>query len=232
MPGGLILELNKLFEQAIEVIKAQNIDYAVCGGFVASIYRDEYRNTNDVDIVINPENNALEIATKIITSLGLKAGIARKADLQGGPLFAIRRKSTEACIVVGRFEGQPKGAGVDILLPSMPWVPDAVRRAQYNLIDFGFGAIPAITVEDMIIAKFVSLRDASNRDKDTDDLKSIFRSSKELDLKYIIGQMTKLKVKVPLSVEKSVPDILVKVSKDISKQIRKRINKENDGASR
>ncbi|MCC6933199.1 MAG: hypothetical protein IT292_08095 [Deltaproteobacteria bacterium] len=124
-------------------------------------------------------------------------------------------------MVIGRFKEQPKGPGVDILLSTIPWVPEAVRRAQNNLLDFGFGPIPAITVEDIIMAKFVSLANASGRDKDVDDLKSIFKATKDIDLKYLIGQMTKLEVGVPPAVNKTAPEILLKVSRDIKKQEKK-----------
>lgn len=215
------MRLDKLFEKAVDEVKRHNVSYAVAGGIVASIYREEYRNTNDIDIIINANHDCLDIAIKIIESLGLKSSIARMADLCGGPIFAIKKKNTEPCIVVGRLEGKPKGLGVDIILPTLLWVPEAVRRAQHNVVDFGFGMVPTITVEDLLIAKFMSLNNSSDRVKDIDDLKSIMKAMKDIDLKYIAGQMLKLEVKIPFSIEKIAPEVLLKISKDIVRQQRK-----------
>ena len=63
------------------------------------------------------ESRAAETAVSVIEALGLHAGIARQADLAGGPLFAIWRRNTEPCMVIGRPEGKPSAEGVDLLLP-------------------------------------------------------------------------------------------------------------------
>jgi len=55
----------------------------------------------DVDLVILTESRAMETAVSVVKALGLQAGIMRRADLAGGPLFAIRKRNTEPCMIVG-----------------------------------------------------------------------------------------------------------------------------------
>ncbi|MCC6933198.1 MAG: hypothetical protein IT292_08090 [Deltaproteobacteria bacterium] len=86
------MEIAELLKKTIELTKPYEIPYAIAGGLVASVYREEYQNTNDVEIVINPSNNGLQIATDILLALKLEVGVARKADLQGGPMVAINVK--------------------------------------------------------------------------------------------------------------------------------------------
>ena len=155
------------------------------------------------------------MAVSVIKALGLEAIIARKADLAGGPLFAIRRRNTEPCIVVGRGVGDASAEGVDILLPAIPWVTDAVKRAQANAVDFGFGAVPALTLEDIILAKLYALGAARLRAKDLDDLQSIFEADHQVDMPYIAGQMRRFGIVVPREAETFLPGIILQFSRDV-----------------
>jgi len=175
----------------------------------------------DVDLGILPELRGVETAISILESLGLQTGIVRKADLAGGPMFAIQRGNTEPCIVVGRPAGEPSGAGVDILLPSIPWLSDAVARAQINSVDFGFGAVPTLTLEDVLIAKLYALNATPLRAKDLDDLQSIFNAGHQVDMPYLAGQMRRFEVTVPHAAEPFLPDLILKVSRDIVRSKRR-----------
>jgi hypothetical protein len=103
----------------------------------------------------------------------------------------------------------------------MLWVPDAIRRAQDNRVDFGFGPVPTITIEDVIIAKLSSLKRSAARPKDMDDLISIFETKPELDLKYLGGQMKRFSLVVPKTLIGSVPPVVASVSRDVAKDLRK-----------
>jgi len=117
--------------------------------------------------------------------------------------------------LVGRPEGDTPSAGVDILLPAIPWVEDAVSRAQLNAVDFGFGAVPVLTLEDVVIAKLYALRAKPLRVKDLDDLQSIFGADHEMDRAYVAGQMRRFGITVPREAEPFLPDIVLKISRDI-----------------
>jgi len=215
------VSLVELFRRATEVLGRRGIRFAVAGGFAADIYRAEHRVTQDIDFSIVTDGPAERLAVATLEELGLHPAVARRADLAGGPLFAIRRGNTEPCMVVGRPAGKPGAAGVDLLLPALAWVPEAVRRAQDNLIDFGFGPLPTLTIEDVLLAKFSALRGAPSRFKDLDDLASIWETAPELDLEYLAGQMHGLHLVVPKPVADKAPEVLRRISRDVAKEIRR-----------
>jgi hypothetical protein len=128
-------------------------------------------------------------------------------------------------MIVGRRAGEPGQPGLDILLPAIPWVPDAVRRAQNNRIDYGFGATPTITIEDVIVAKLAALRAFPSRWKDLDDLTSIFSTRSELDLVYLTGQMRRFDLVLPEALRGAAPDLLARTSREVEKECRKRLAK-------
>lgn len=209
------MSLDELFKSAVHELRARNVPFAVAGGLAADLYRREPRLTMDVDFVILTESHGAQAAVAVIEALGLQAGIVRKADLDGGPQFAIRRRSTEACMVVGRLAGASTGEGVDILLPAIPWVTDAVQRAQANAVDFGFGSVPALTLEDVIIAKLYALGASALRAKDLDDLQSVFAAGHQIDTPYLAGQMQRFQITVPAAAEPFLPDTVMQLARDV-----------------
>lgn len=209
------MSLDTLFRNAVKALRGRNIMFAVAGGLAADLYRLEPRLTMDVDLAIVTKSRELKTAKDVLESLGLSPGVAREADLAGGPLFAIRRKSTKPCMVVGRREGAPGGEGVDLLLSAIPWVADATRRAQDNPIDFGFGPVPVLTVEDVIVSKLFALSSARLRAKDLDDLQSIYDADDDIDVAYLASQMRRWKIVVPRQAEPFLDDTILKISRDI-----------------
>lgn len=179
-------------------------------GFIASYYRKSPRATSDLDILIYFEKNAADEAEKIIAHFGLKSHLLRKADLEGGPMFAIKKKNMPIFIVAGRAEGH---IGLDFLLPSIPWSAKALDRAKYNKINFGFGPIPCITVEDVIIAKFYALNNQTTRYMDLDDLKSIFENQSDINMAYIAQQLKDLKIKIPQEARRFAPKALKSITR-------------------
>ena len=208
------MSLEELFQQTVAELRRRRVTFAVAGGFAASLYRREPRVTMDVDLAIATDN-ALEIATAVIETVGLTAAIAREADLAGGPLFAIRRRRTQPCMVVGRRPGAPLEEGVDLLLPAIPWVESALQRAQANKVDFGFGPVPVLTIEDMILSKLYVLRRL--RAKDLDDLQSIFEAGREIDRAYLDGHVRRLGIVIPRATEPFLPEWLVKLTREVAR---------------
>jgi len=80
--------------QVVRKLQEQGIMFAVVGGFAARYYRNDSRDTKDVDIAIDDMVSPAEFAKRFVESFGLNARTARKADLEGGPLFAVKNKST------------------------------------------------------------------------------------------------------------------------------------------
>ncbi len=217
------MSLESLFKDAVCQLELRQVSYAVAGGLAASLYRQEPRMTMDVDLVIMAESGSMETAIAVLKSIGLETGIARKADLAGGPLFAIRRGDTAACMVVGRSADKSHDWGVDILLPAMPWAADAVWRAQDNRVDFGFGAVPALTLEDVILSKLHALAAGIPRAKDLDDLQSIYVAHVNgVDTAYLAAQMRRFALIAPCTAEPFLPAELLALSRDIRRQLRRR----------
>ncbi len=212
------MTFEELFRKALARVEEEKIRYALAGGLAVSVYSKEIRTTNDVNLLLWAESKTKEIAERIITAFGLTASIVRKADLEGGPLFAIKRKSTPPYIVVGRKPGDTKEPGLDFILPEMPWFHSALDRAQKNRIDFGIAKIPTLTVEDVIIAKFYSASKDAKRFNDLNDLKSILEAGHQLDFSYLAAQMKALAIRVPRLIEDLVPAELRKISKSIRKK--------------
>lgn len=209
------MNLADFLKKVARVLKKSGVEYALAGGLVASIYRENERTTKDLDFLILAEKDTQKTAASIIKSFKLEPHLIRKADLEGGPMFAIKRKSTTPLIVAGRAGNDKNSIGLDFILPEMPWFGKAIERAMHNQIDFGFGPIPCLTKEDVIISKFYSLKNDKTRFNDLDDLKSIFLSGRELDLPYICGQMQALELPVPNELKGIVPKPVLLASKKI-----------------
>lgn len=208
------MDLEAFFAKVVRMLRKEQVHYALAGGLVASVYRQDARLTKDLDFLLLSETHSLQKATQIIHSLGLKTHVIRKADLEGGPLFAIKKKNTPPYIVAGRGEGSSASIGLDFILPEMPWFANALNRAEQNNIDFGFGKVPCLTVEDVIISKLFSYKNDRSRFNDLDDLKSIFLAKHPLDLAYLAGQMSSLSLNIPEPVQDLAPGVLRLVSKN------------------
>ena len=218
------ISLRKLFESAVKELKRRRISFAVAGGFACNLYRRETRLTMDVDLVILADGDAETDAAAVILSLGLRPQTVRQADLAGGPLFAIRGKSTQPCIVAGRQAEAVTGPGLDILLPTLPWAANAVNRAQANTVDFGFGVVPTLTLEDVIIAKIYALGSVPIRAKDLDDLQTILATDQDIDMAYLAGQLRRFKLTIRPDARPFLPAWLLKMVRDNGRADR-RLNK-------
>lgn len=215
------MTIEEIFKLAVTALKSSKMTFALAGGFAASVYREEERFTKDIDFIIGGEGELIDAAKDLVSNLGLKPHIARKADLDGGPLFAIKRGNTKEMVIIGR-DKERNIPGVDLLLPSNPWVPAALERAQHNRIDWGFDTIPTMTIEDVVVAKLISSAN-TEREQDVLDLRSIFRSGNEIDLTYVVAKMHEFEAVVPDTLEKAAPTILLRASKRIAREKKRRL---------
>ena len=140
------MKLQEFFKEVRDELEKRSISYAMAGGFVASVYRKEPRATEDLDFFILAKTYDDGVATELIDFFGLKSHIMRKADLEGSPTFAIKNKNKTINMVVGRSNEKP---GLDLILSNIKWSKGVMERAQANKVDFGFGPIPCLTVEDI-----------------------------------------------------------------------------------
>ena len=205
------MDFKAFLEKTVRVLEKEGVRYAAAGGLVATLYRVEERLTKDLDFLFLCESRVEQRAAQIIRSVDLIPHEVRKANLEGGPLFAIKRKNTPVWIVVGR--GNDTMPGLDLILPGIPWFEKALPRAEKNRIDFKFAKIPCLTIEDMIISKLFSFQNDQSRRKDLDDLESIFLAHHPLELPYLGGQMKKLGLKIPKAIKTVVPKALNLISR-------------------
>ena len=209
------MSIESVLRAAVKYFELKKCQFALAGGIIASIYRSEKRVTADVDIALAFHETPTELAEDVILTLGLKPAKITIADLKGGPLWARKRRNSPNCMVVGRNPDEVEATGIDILLPELCWVTEAVARAQVNQLDLGFGPLPCVTVEDFILAKLDALKDKETRFKDLDDLQSIFLSKCELDLPYLIGRMQKYHLPLPKLLRKEAHYLLVRAARKI-----------------
>lgn len=214
------MDLIGFFKKVARALSESGAEYALAGGLVASVYRENERTTNDLDFLILSGVKTQEVASSIIRRFGLEPHIIRKAELEGGPMFAIKRKNTTPYIIVGRAARDEGKIGLDFILPKMPWFEDAIARSRSNRIDFGFGPLPCLTKEDVIVSKLYSLQNDSTRFNDLDDLKSIFHAGLDMDIAYICGQMQKLKLTVPDSLKNILPKPILLTSKRVRRELK------------
>ncbi len=166
-----------------EHLEKQHFRYAVCGGIAASIYRTTFRLTNDLDIAVgalhgDQQMSEQELITDFLGQLGIKHALGWIPNIAHGT-------ESNVFTVIGELGGNLPT--VDFLLPRTPWVDGAVVRAQSNAIDFGFGFVPTVTPEDLIVSKVFALAHEPKRITDIDDIRSILKSETPVD-KLIIGE--------------------------------------------
>jgi hypothetical protein len=178
--------------------------FCLVGGHAASLYRSQERFTKDVDfaLVADAKGKSRVIASQAIEKLGMKpvAGFMVLGDAE--------RRERALCMVTSEPPASELTGLVDILLPEVPWVLDAVGRAQDNLIDLGFAKVPVITPEDLILAKCYAVRNSPDRFQDLDDLKQLFKDVRDLDTDYLRRRLVELKLTIPDQIKQFVPDVL------------------------
>ncbi len=178
--------------------------FCLVGGHAASLYRSQERFTKDVDfaLVADAKGKSRVIASQAIEKLGMKpvAGFMVLGDTE--------RRERAQCMVTSEPPASELTGLVDILLPEVPWVLDAVGRAQDNLIDLGFAKVPVITPEDLILAKCYAVRNSPDRFQDLDDLKQLFKDVRDLDTDYLRRRLVELKLTIPDQIKQFVPDVL------------------------
>ncbi len=207
------MNLGDIFEYAIKELQERKCEFAVAGGLTSSVYRSEVRLTMDADILIYSGSDSQKVAEEILKKINYSASPATIANLSPAP--RMNKKSLPNLIIVGRPKLQGD-IGLDFILPDMPWFPKAITRAQNNLIDFGFGKIPCLTIEDFIISKLFAYQLSPKRIKDLEDLTSVFQKDAKLDLSYLCAELERLKIGIPKELYQIAPKALRVLTKRIN----------------
>ncbi len=210
------MNLSDQLKKVIALLADNKTQYALAGGVVASLFREDERLTADLDFLILANDDSEKTALGVLRSLDLDPMPLSQAELQGGPLHAIKNRTTPTWMICGMTKDKEQ-IKVDFLLPTIPWFQSALKRAQFHQIDFGFAIIPCLTLEDIIISKLYSFSNRSDRFKDLDDLQSIFRAiqkkKRTIDLSYLSDRMNDLESPIPETLRKVAPKELLRFGK-------------------
>lgn len=200
------LGLLELLKTASHLLKKREIPFAVAGGIAASFYRERPRTTNDVDLAIcvGSFSKSRKSAEEIAKQLKWRTSIGWISN-------STNRMKSSVGLIIAHPQPQQLENTVDFLLPSFPWVKDAVVRAKTNLIDYGFHKLPTATVEDIIIAKTFALNIEPERFQDLDDLKSIFCARHDFDVLYLVEQFETFNIQLAKELRKYAPAQLSKL---------------------
>lgn len=208
------MDLLALLKRACSLFEDRNIKFALAGGIIADRYRKEPRATDDIDFVVSIKESELETGREIISSLGYNPAVVTDLMLKGDTRFRRKAKKSIPQMLVGRREKSPYG--VDLLLLSLPWAEKALDRAACNLIDFGAGPIPCLTMEDVVISKLYALKNSSTRRYKTSDIPDvalILENNPVIDINYLLDCMTELELVLPGAIEKEAHFRLTRLSR-------------------
>jgi len=185
-----------LLQKATKALQDRGIPFAVGGILVASVYRKEKRAMNNLALLVNAAPKDISFLTDIFPGELSETLLPDSAVIHG--VKAVRSLATVKNVLVINVDSKVN-LGLEIVFSTFPWFKEAFERAQYNRIDFGFGSIPSLTVEDVIIAKLYSSTVAEDRYLDRDDVQNILQAKHELDLAYLTKQINKFSLEFPKS---------------------------------
>lgn len=158
----------ELLETLVQLLERSAIPYMVTGS-LASSYHGEPRSTRDVDIVIDPDPQALEMLAEGLAAAGfyIDRDVALKALVSRSQFNAIGPDATKVDFIVRR---------------DRPFSIEEFRRRQPAdlLGTAGFVA----TAEDVVLAK-LEWAAASGSERQLDDAAGIVAIASGLDLAYI-----------------------------------------------
>jgi predicted nucleotidyltransferase component of viral defense system len=202
-------------KKSLMLLEQYNIPYAIAGGLAANLYRSELRLTADLDIAVMADISMLKKLSKILAELDLATGQVKEGDLKKIP-FRRKKSKTVVQIIVGRNTSNSQSIGVDFLLMTLPWVTNAIKRAQFNKIKIFEHICPCLTIEDLFLAKLHALKN-DKRFKDLDDVEQLLTKQKEFDLAYLTGRMLELQLPIPAEIIKRIRIIpeIGRVSREI-----------------
>jgi hypothetical protein len=193
------------------------VRYALAGGLAASLYRETIRTTDDIDFIISYGESDIKKLNILANKISRKVELVRKAELEGGPLFAIKRKSTEVVLIRLLDKDNPKLLPIDLLLVNNKWVPKALDRSL--MLSNSTLEIPVISPEDLILAKLISLQNRTDRLQDAQDIREILLAQQNIDWSYLKLELVRHAVTIPEQFKGYFPQKFEKICKSIKRTL-------------
>ena len=208
------MTFTELFQISVKELVRQKIPFVVGGVLIASIYRLEKRAMMSVQLIVDSEPKEMLFLEGLLLAKPFEM-ILPDSNLPRHvtPIDSISQVKKVLFLEVSE---DPR-LGLEIVFHNLPWIPEAIERAQYNRLDFGFALLPALTVEDIIVAKLYSSTQSSDRYLDLDDLQNIFQANHDLDLGYITNQINKLSLGFHKSLWEYAPEGLRRIGRSTGK---------------
>lgn len=143
-----------------DVLEAEGVEHALCGGLAANLYRDELRTTIDIDLYL-------------VSSAPQLVSLARAFEERGWTAHPAWR---QAELLRLERDDLPR---VDLLIASTDFERDAVQHASRALI--AGRDIRVLTPEDLIVFKLVA-----GRLRDYEDVAAVLNArGGEIDIRYV-----------------------------------------------
>ena len=145
-----------------QLLDGLSIQWVLAGGIAANRYRRSPRHTDDVDLLLADAGPGLAALESALTAAGW---FVRRVDPKGDLL---RARHSEF-------------GPVDLLIAGTQYQQEALRRARGDVESVPeAGAVPVLTVEDVIVHKLIA-----GRYRDLADIEEILESKPLLEEAYI-----------------------------------------------
>jgi hypothetical protein len=173
-------ELKSTLVDLTNILSELKVSYHLTGGLAASFY-GEPRFTQDIDLVIKINRGKnLQLLTEALAKRFIIDVDSIRDDINSNQMFQALHE--ESMIKIDFYVGEA--------------IPNELERSQLKEILPGI-VIPIVAVEDIILAKLIWIQKGSAKSRQ--DIKSIMRLQKSLDLEYLSSQALNLGVKHILS---------------------------------
>lgn len=146
------------------LLRGNNIDYAVAGGYAVAIH-GAVRGTIDIDLVIKMEKNSFINIEKVLKEIGLQS----RLPINGEEIFNFRKEYIKKrnLIAWNFININNPTESVDILLT------EDLNKIKTKDIKLGRHKIKIVSIPDLI-----KMKRKSNRPQDLEDIKALEKLKK------------------------------------------------------
>ena len=150
----------KVLKSIRALLAPRCVDWAVLGAHAANLYREEVRNTKDVDVLTSLSVERMETLVTDLTNEG----------------WTVRYRAENDWLIRA---SHPNVGHVDVMCVQDAYQRVALSRADVRPVE-GVGDVRFLAVEDVLIHKTIA-----SRWQDDEDIVSILRGDPELDEAYM-----------------------------------------------
>ena len=150
----------KVLKSIRALLAPRCVDWAVLGAHAANLYREEVRNTKDVDVLTSLSVERMEMLATDLTNEG----------------WTVRYRAENDWLIRA---SHPNVGHVDVMCVQDAYQRVALSRADVTPVE-GVGDVRFLAVEDVLIHKTIA-----SRWQDDEDIVSILRGDPELDEAYM-----------------------------------------------